>query len=344
MSTIQQLRQRVKLLLKKPQSVQRTPEWYRDRQTRITASEAASCLKKSQRVCENYVKNFNVPNFKYNELANLNPYESKEDYIIKKCSSFFGLQGDSFKDTVYTLWGKKYEDIASRLYSKLNDTTVLEFGLICHSRLKWLAASPDGITPDGVMLEIKCPKSRKIDNTIPPLYYYIQCQIQLECCNLEECDFFECEIMECENEKEWLEIQLQDKQDKGILLQLKNTQQFIYPPIELNNELDYISWKNKSSNCNYIPTYYVITKYNNIKIKRDKEWFEAVRNDIKDVWQLITKLQSNKDDFLKYKESIDLLKNKAYYMKYESTQCMIHHDNTTYIQIDDTNCMISSDS
>lgn len=342
-NTLQQLRRRVKLLQKKPQPVQRTPEWYKERQTRITASEAASCLNKSQRVCENYVKSFNVTNFKFNDKASLNPYESKEDYIIKKCSSFFGLQGDSFKDTVYTLWGKKYEDVASRLYSKLNTTTVLEFGLVSHGRLKWLAASPDGITPDGIMLEIKCPKSRKIDDNIPPLYYYIQCQIQLECCNLEECDFFECEIKEIDTEKEWLSITPKGNQDKGILLQDKNTLQYIYPPIELTTDNDYITWKNTMyESC--IPTYYYVTKYNNIKIKRDKQWFDAVKDDIKNVWLLITKLQSNKDDFFKYKESIDYLKNKAYYLKYESTQCMIHHDNSTYVQnnVADT-CMISSE-
>ena len=82
-----------------------------------------------------------------------------------------------------------------QLYMKEKNTHVLEFGFIQHSRLKWLGASPDGITNDGIMLEIKCPISRIITG-IPPDNYWIQVQGQLEVCDLEECDFLECKIIE----------------------------------------------------------------------------------------------------------------------------------------------------
>ena len=170
-------RKRVKLLQKRPQPEQRTPEWYTARHKRITASEAASCLFKSKNTCEAYVQEFNLTDFKYKDTEQLNHYETREDYIIKKCDSFYGK--NVFKDTIYTLWGKKYEEVANTLYCQLNNTTVIEFGLVSHSRLKWLAASPDGITPDGVMLEIKCPKSRKIDESRVPVHYWIQTQIQM---------------------------------------------------------------------------------------------------------------------------------------------------------------------
>ena len=205
------LRKRVKQLQKKPQPEQRTPEWFTQRQTKVTASEAASCLFKSEKVCNNYIQAFGLTNFKLNENAPVNPYETREEYIIKKCTGFYGEQ--VFRDTPHTLWGKKYEEVATRLYRKLHKTNVIEFGLLNHSRLKWLAASPDGITEDGIMLEIKCPKSRKIDPQAPTLYYYIQMQIQLECANLEQCDFLECELMECTTEQEWLEYQLLEIQD-----------------------------------------------------------------------------------------------------------------------------------
>jgi hypothetical protein len=86
-NSINRLRKRVKTLMGKPQPEQRTPEWFKQRQTRITASEAASCLDKSESVCNTYVNEFNVKNFKY-KTEPLNPYETKEDYIIKKCSAF----------------------------------------------------------------------------------------------------------------------------------------------------------------------------------------------------------------------------------------------------------------
>ena len=51
------------------------------------------------------------------------------------------------------------------------------------------------------MLEIKCPLSRKIEmegdiDDILPIYYQVQVQLQLECCDLDECDFWQCKITE----------------------------------------------------------------------------------------------------------------------------------------------------
>jgi len=337
---IKKNRKKVKALQKKPQPEQRTPEWFEARNTRITASEAASCLFKTKSVCETYATEFNLKNFKYKDTEPLNPYETREDYIIKKCASFNGE--NVFKDSVFTLWGKKYEEIANRLYCKLNNTQVIEFGLISHPRLKWLAASPDGITPDGIMLEIKCPKARKIDDNQPPLYYWIQTQIQMECVDLDFCDFFECEITEVQ-EQEFIDLKLEDKQDKGILLQINDSgpdPKFIYPPIELNTTQDFLDWRNQHINYfpdTYTPIYYFITKYNNIRIKRNKQWFNNVKDDLKKTWQLIRNLQDNKEDFEKYKQSIYELKNKDFLEKYNNTECLIHHDqNSTFVFINDT--------
>jgi putative phage-type endonuclease len=341
---IKKNRKKVKALQKKNHKCpeQRSPEWFAARNTRITASEAASCLFKSKKVCEAFVQEFNLTNFKYKDTERLNPYETREDYIIKKCESFNGV--NVFKDSIFTMWGKKYEEVANRLYCKLYNTQVIEFGLMPHSRLKWLAASPDGITPDGIMLEIKCPKARKIDDNVPPFYYWIQTQIQMEVVDLDFCDFFECEIAEL-NEDEFIEQKLEGKQDKGIVLQIiepenQNTEKkqdpkFLYPPIHLNTTEDYINWKNENMQKfpnTYIPTYYFVTKYNNIRIKRSKEWFNNVKEDLKKTWQLITNLQNNKEDFEKYKQSIFELKNKDFINKYNNTECLIHHDhNSTFV-------------
>lgn len=338
-NTITRLRKRVKTLRKKKLPEQRTPEWFKERQTRVTASEAASCLFKTSKVCDNYIKQFNVTNFKYKENDPLNPYETIEDYIIKKCSSFYGE--NVFRDNPATLWGKKYEEVANRLYSKLNNTIVHEFGLVPHSKLKWLAASPDGITDDGVMLEIKCPKSRKIDESAPPLYYWVQTQIQLEVCDLDVCDFLECEIEELKDETEFCHKIIETKQDLGIVLQLPDQQsgtgndsspKYVYPPLDANTQEDYIAWKNDFLKTvpAAIPTYFFISKYNTISIQRSKEWFANVKDDIKKVWEKIMKFQSNQEDFVKYKQSIELIKNKEHLERFNNTVCLID-DNTEYI-------------
>ena len=316
------LKKRVKTLQKKPQPEQRTPEWFAQRQTKITASEAASCLFKSENVCRGYINAFNLTNFKINENESVNPYETREEYIIKKCASFYGE--NTFRDTPHTMWGKKYEEVATRFYRKFYNVNVIEFGLLNHSRLKWLAASPDGITEDGIMLEIKCPKTRKIDPQAPTFYYYIQMQIQLECTNLEECDFLECELKECDTEQEWLDYQLTSEQSKGIVLGTADA--YIYPPDNLHTEQDYINWKNENSHL--LPSYYVITKYNIIRVKRDRDWFDIVKSDLKQVWEIVQKLQKNKEDFEKYKESIHAIKSRAYIEKWNKTDCLIDEEDS----------------
>jgi hypothetical protein len=326
-------RNRVKLLCKKPQPPQRSVEWFRARNTRITASEAACCLPLSELVCKTYVDDFNVKNFKYKPDQCLSHYDNREDYIINKCRTFFGE--NLYKDSIYTLHGKKYEEIATRLYRKKFNTEVLEFGLISHSRLNWMAASPDGITPNGIMLEIKCPYSRKIEEGVPPIWYWAQMQYQMESVDLDECDFLECEIKELNNENDFISQNIDDKQDKGILLnkvdEAANSEtKYIYPPDNLDIPTDYINWSNdminkyKQQNINIQPIYYFINKWFVIRVKRRKEWFNNVKHYFKDTIDIIRKLQNNKEDFIKYKESIDLIKNKKYIEKYNNTICLIN--------------------
>jgi len=330
------LKNKVRLLKRKPQPAQRTKEWYEARNTRITASEAAACLYRTEAVCQPYVEEFGLsaPQFKYEATKCASHYDTKEDYIIKKCASFYGE--NTFKDSVYTLWGKKYEEIATRLYRKLYSTDVIEFGLLPHSRLCWLGASPDGITPNGVMLEIKCPYSRKIDTNVPPLHYWIQCQIQLEVTGLDMCHFLECEIKEIDSEEEWLATQCNEKQDKGILLQVPTGTlelQYIYPPDNLHKDCDYIDWKNTQVTrypSPIIPKYYIIMKFNVINIRRRKDWFANVRDDIKKTWKLLMQLQCNYEDFISYKTSIHNIKSKQYLDMFNTTTCMIDDNDSDF--------------
>ncbi len=329
-------RNKVKALQKKPQPEQRSEEWFKQRQTRITASEAASCLFRSQKVCEAYVQQFGLQNFKYKDTEPISPYETREDYLIKKCAAFYGES--VFKDNPATLWGKKYEEVANRLYNKLYNTSVIEFGLLPHSRLQWLAASPDGITPDGVMLEIKCPKSRKIDERAPPLHYWIQMQIQLEVCNLDFCDYLECEIEELQNEQDFLDKELKEKQDYGIIFQMMDSgpdPKYIYPPAHLKTSTEYVNWKdgilqNDPNASNLRPIYFLISKYNTMRVSRSKEWFAQVKGDLKSTWELVMKMQGDRKLFDDYKESIHKLRNKEYYERFHNTVCMID-DASTFV-------------
>lgn len=353
---IKKLRNKVKALRKLPQPVQRSPEWFTARNTRVTASEVASCLLNIEPVCKPYVEDFNIQGFKYDGKS-CSHYDTRDEYIIKKCKAFFGE--NVFKDSVFTLWGKKYEEIATRLYRQYYKTEVIEFGLLPHPRLKWLGASPDGITPDGIMLEIKCPYKRKI-NGIVPMHYWQQMQIQLITTDLEMCHYLECEIKELETEQDFLELQLQQLdlnkfQQKGILInkidEIDNSEtKYIYPPDDLITDKQFIDWRNtiisnlQQDNINAKPIYYFIHNWNVINVKRNDKWFLNVKDDIKKTWALFRQLQDNPEDFKKYQESIYLIKNKNFINLYNNTECIISDNDSTFVLESNSSCNIDSPS
>ena len=102
-------------------------------------------------------------------------------------------------------------------------TPVIEFGLLSHSDLDWLGASPDGITPDGIMLEIKNPNKMY---KIPSLTYYTQTQIQMESADLDVCDFLVFEVKELDCEQDFLD-KILDKISKSGYESLSKTEKEI---------------------------------------------------------------------------------------------------------------------
>lgn len=102
--------------------------------------------------------------------------------------------------------GLKYEQAALRQYSALTGNDIEECGLFVSPDTPFLAATPDGITVNGIVVEVKCPfvaKDKNIsDVTVPYLkeeyghltldkrhdYYYLV-QGQLYCTGRQQCDF-----------------------------------------------------------------------------------------------------------------------------------------------------------
>jgi hypothetical protein len=178
-----------------PQPVQKSIEWFEMRNNFITASAGAQALD-----------------------------ENKYDKPINLLKQKIGL-GEPFKENRHVHHGKKFEKIAILIYEHINNVFVGEFGLVPHisePNVSFLGASPDGIctcsTLDkkfsnmvGRMLEIKCTTTRIIntkgeeDGEICPHYYWVQVQLQLECCDLEECDFWQCKLVNYEDSEDWIE-------------------------------------------------------------------------------------------------------------------------------------------
>jgi putative phage-type endonuclease len=291
------MNKKVLKLFNLPQPPQRSKEWFIQRNRQITASEVASCLFLKKEVIEVFNETFPKAILKENPLKGANSYESLDEYIKKKCNVYYSNNYEPFKDTIYTLHGKLYEPIAARFYSINKNTKINDFGLITHPKLPWLAASPDGITDDGVMLEIKCPLSRKINTDGIPFGYWLQTQIQMEVCDLDECDFLECEISEI-TKQDFLDENDSVINEGLVGCIIKKEDGYIYPDENINNKELYMKFISVNE-----AVYYKINKWNIINLKRSKEWFKNIKKDLYEVYKRVQKYQNNKEIYDKYLES-----------------------------------------
>lgn len=171
---------KIEKLLKLPQHEQRSPEWFAQRYTKLTSSDAATVL-------------------------GTNPYSKPHELLFKKC----GYDTKPFIGNIATLHGQKYEDTAIELYCRITGKINYNFGCICYtdvnkefshfnSEYDFLAGSPDGIVEsiynpeeEPILLEVKCPYRRKIKDGVIPECYYPQVQLNLFICDLNIADFIE---------------------------------------------------------------------------------------------------------------------------------------------------------
>lgn len=149
-------------LLAREQLVQRTPEWYAARRELLTASDAAAAL-------------------------DIKPYasyrgSSRTELLRRKMT-------DEFIENMFVVHGQKYEDEARDWAAAALGEVVEEVGLVRHETLPWLAASPDGVTHSGKLMEIKCPLKRQIQPGRVPEHYLPQVQVQMEVADIDQTIF-----------------------------------------------------------------------------------------------------------------------------------------------------------
>jgi putative phage-type endonuclease len=272
--------QRVQYLINKPQPAQRTPEWYALRNEMLTASDWSNAFTSKQ--------------YK-------GPYGTRNDLILKKCGHEMPFTSNKF-----TQWGVKYEQTATSLYELFNNKKIIEFGVLQHDTIPFLGASPDGITPDGVMLEIKCPYSREIKPGYVPIYYWTQMQAQLEVCDLEKCDFLECKFYEYDANAY--------KQDninyKGCILEYFNENSvliYYYSPFHIKSS-DIRTWRDSLNIPNTYAfkatTFWFLETYSEYPVYRNREWFQLIYPELNTFWNtIIHHREHGVDDILKLKES-----------------------------------------
>ena len=222
----------------------------------------------------------------------------------------------------------------------------------------------------GRMLEIKCPYRRKIlmDPKAPevygphgepitdikkdvkkgvcPAYYWVQVQLQLECCDLDECDFWQTEIWEYEDAEDFVEdtdpdhpwLSASSKQEKGALIQIVpfdkindesmeymdriyNFAEFIYQPrvdmtpqevdMWLLETIKNLKWTHKGYVFESVK-YYKIINTRSITIKRDTKWFAENLPKFQEIWGYVEYFRANEDKSKLLKKYLQTFKTDYY--------------------------------
>lgn len=140
--------------------IQRSDEWFALRKNMLTASDVASAI-------------------------GVNPYSSRRQLLINKVHP-----SNVRFDTEATRHGTFYEGVAIEKFAALTGNVIHDIGIFVHPMYSWLGGSPDGITEQSVLIEVKCPLKRKIEHKIPD-YYYPQVQTCMEILDIDMCHFIQ---------------------------------------------------------------------------------------------------------------------------------------------------------
>jgi putative phage-type endonuclease len=274
------LRNKIQLILDRPQPDQRTGDWYRFRHSVLTASNAWKAM--------------GTP-ASYNSLI----YEKCQPLNIEPQTRGGGVSDSPCHH------GQKYEPLSTMIYEWKHGTRVGEFGCVPHNRIPFLAASPDGINVDessslfGRMVEIKNVVSRVIDGN-PKTDYWIQMQLQMEVCDLNDCDFLETSFAEYGSHDEFVRDtdgsfnHTADGKLKGSMIYFDQggIPLYCFAPLECSTQELYTEWEEKTFRENAHLTWVQTIRwrmdvYSCVLVLRNRRWFAYAEKVLTELWRTV---------------------------------------------------------
>ena len=150
---------------------QRTSEWFAQRLGKVTASKVADVIARTK-------SGYSA---------------SRENYLAQLVvERFTGQPTESYTNAAMQ-WGTDQEPFARAAYEHHTGTMVEECGLVLHPEISDSGASPDGLVGDDGLIEIKCPSTATMIETLLddkiPGKYITQMQWQMACTGRAWCDF-----------------------------------------------------------------------------------------------------------------------------------------------------------
>jgi len=256
-------------LMQRPQTAQRTTDWYTEFKTRLTASEI--------------FKLFGPPR----ERAILVMQKSGKQEMPPRSNNLVTL-----KEKMGPLdWGICFEPVVKQILEHEWGAMIHECGRFVHPTDPHLAASPDGLLlrvntkPEaaGHLLEIKCPKTRKIGLKLPTEYYY-QMQLQMEVTGVRACEYVEAsfEMKEADTESQWCgNIAV-----VGCFCETDNSWKpcrYIYGPI---NNTDWKAADELGLNERILELNpWSCQKFHHETVVRDEAWFTSIKPKLDEFWK-----------------------------------------------------------
>jgi hypothetical protein len=259
-------------LLGRKQLEQRTPEWYAQMSTIISASELGS-LFAAPRQRATLVVSKTVP-----PVPRQQPLAVPSDHMR------------AFD------WGIRFEPVVKQIYEWKYGVTMRELGRLHHQTDPRCTASPDGLIYDcpknerrGRLIEIKCPVTREITGVIPK-DYYAQMQMQLHVTGLNICDYVEASFS---SPYPRIERQEGPSQFDGYIALIRyaesrGTQDFYYVYSPIQAEAD---WQPEHAEdeeiVEIIP--WRLMRWSEQQVMRSEEWWRSLQPFIETFWEDVEK-------------------------------------------------------
>ena len=150
---------------------QRTEEWFAARLGKVTASRVADLVGKTK-------TGYSATRDNY--MAQL---------VVERLTQ---TKAEAYTNAAMQ-WGTDQEPFARAAYEAAQGVMVEEVGFVLHPSIEWAGASPDGLVGDDGLVEIKCPNTATMIETLlsqkVPGKYFIQMQFQLACTGRKWCDY-----------------------------------------------------------------------------------------------------------------------------------------------------------
>jgi len=151
--------------------IQGSSEWFYQRLGKVTASRVADVIAKTKTGYST----------------------SRDNYMAQLVVERLTFTKQESYTNAAMQWGTDTEPFARAAYEATQGVMVEEVGFVRHPTIEWAGASPDGLVGNDGCIEIKCPNTLTMIETLlsqkVPGKYFAQMQFQLACTGRKWCDY-----------------------------------------------------------------------------------------------------------------------------------------------------------